>query len=79
MIAPTGMVHQIPPRRERRKAENRRALAVSRQPHLDNRPGRTDAQSPKSVIPGEAKESPGEMLRFGTAFREIAAPRWGSQ
>ena len=26
-----------------------------------------------TVIPSEAWESPGEMLRFGTAFQEIAA------
>ena len=49
-------------RRERRKAET-----VSR-----DRPGEINAQSPKSVIPSEEKESPGEMLRFGTAYQEIA-------
>ena len=40
---------------------------------LRNRLCQIGAQSPKSVIPSEAKESPGKMLRFGTAFQEIAA------
>ena len=39
---------------------------------LDNHSAKTNAQSPESVIPSEAWESPGNMLRFSTAFQEIA-------
>ena len=66
MIAPT---YQITHRRERRP---RRSAAARRKLGTGIACAQINAQSLKSVIPSEAKESPGEMLQFGTAFREIA-------